>query len=240
MIYIQLGKRHPRALLAVPTVVLHIRPRLEVQRLGAPRRTNALIPLTVRGVHTQQPRLIEVDHVGEALLQRHIGRHGDHPPFAVIRAHAHLGDDIAGLGFFLELVFQLDQRLLAVVRMNLPNHDFAGRGHLIDGQGGAQEVVRIRVGPVAQAPIGVGLAQFAARVHGIFGAGAGDGGPELHVAAFGLEILVLEAAHQLWGLDGGGRGADRNAQVPGGKINHGVGLFTEGYRLWPLGQTGSL
>ncbi|KAI1695462.1 response regulator receiver domain-containing protein [Ditylenchus destructor] len=76
--------------------------------------------------------------------------------------------------------------------MNLPNHDFAGGGHLVDCQGRAQEVVRIRIGPVTQPSIGVGLTQFAARVNGIFGAGAGDRGPELHVAASAWKYWSLK------------------------------------------------
>ena len=82
-----------RNFLAIPTVVLHIHPRLEIQRLGAPRRTNALIPLPISGIHTEQPRFIQINDIGKAFLQRHIGRHGNHPPFTIIRAHPHLGDD---------------------------------------------------------------------------------------------------------------------------------------------------
>src|SRR5690606_5105524 len=129
---------------------------------------------------------------GEALLQWHVGGDDDDLALGLIRAHAHFGDDVAGLGFFLELVLQLDQRFLAVIGVDLADDDFAGGGYLVDREGGAQEVVGLGVGPVAQAPVGVGFAQFAAWVNGVFGAGAGHGGPELHIAAFGLEVLIVE------------------------------------------------
>ena len=135
VIDIQLRKRHPRAFLAVATVVLYIHSGLEVQRLAAPRRADARVPLTVGGVYAQQPGFVEVDDVGEVFLQRHVGGDDDDPPVAVIRAHAHFGDEVAGLGFFLELVLQLDQRFLAVIGVDLADDHFAGGGHLVDGQG---------------------------------------------------------------------------------------------------------
>ena len=73
---------------------------------------------------------------------------------------------------------------------------------------------------VAQPAIGIGFAQFAAWVDRVFGAGAGNGGPELHAAAFGLEVFAIETTEQFGGVDGGWRGANRDAQVPGGQINH--------------------
>ncbi len=111
---------------------------------------------------------------------------------------------------------------------------------VVDGEGGAQEVVGFGVGPVTQAAVGVGFTQFAAWVDGVFGARARHRRPELHIAAFGLEVLIVEAAHQPWRFNGRGWGADRDAQVPGGKVDHGVGLFTEGVGIGPKGLPGSL
>ncbi|MNP29459.1 hypothetical protein D3C76_1224860 [compost metagenome] len=95
------------------------------------------------------------------------------------------------------MVFQFHHRTGAVLGMNLADHDLAGAGHLVDGDGRAQGVVRRRVKPIAQGAVAVGFAQFAAWVNSIGRRGACHGGPEKHRAGFRVEVLVLEALNQL-------------------------------------------
>jgi outer membrane lipoprotein SlyB len=81
-------------------------------------------------------------------------------------------------------------------------------------------MIGARIGPVAQATIGIGLTQLATWVLGAFGGGAIDRRPEEDGAILGLEVVVLIATSQNSGFDGGRGDADRDAEVPHGEFDH--------------------
>jgi hypothetical protein len=60
------------------------------------------------------------------------GGEGDDAAFVLIRMGAQLEYQVAGLGFFFVLVFQLEHRLLAFTGVDLNDDDLAGAGHLVD------------------------------------------------------------------------------------------------------------
>ncbi|MNL25113.1 hypothetical protein D3C87_1465840 [compost metagenome] len=201
-------------------MVLHVHPGLEVQRLDAPGLADVGVPLVSGGTDAQCAARAQVNHVGELLIQFHAGGNGDHPTVAVIGAHAHFGDNVACLRAGLVLVLDLHQGLLAFISVNLADDDLAGTGYLVDGQRGTQGVVGVRVEPVAQGSVAIGFAQFSARIFCVFSARTRHRRPEKKCAGIGVEVLILEAVHQFWSVDGVRRIADGNTQVPGCEIDH--------------------
>ncbi|MNL32879.1 hypothetical protein D3C87_1547570 [compost metagenome] len=119
-----------------------------------------------------------MNEVVEFTIELYAGGEGDDPAFGVGWVHSDFNDEVAGFAAGFVLVFEFDHRFLALVRVNLANDDLAGARHLVHREGGAQQVVGIRVIPVAQRAVAVGFAQFSAWVDCVFGFGAGHWRPE--------------------------------------------------------------
>ncbi|MNP22302.1 hypothetical protein D3C76_1149670 [compost metagenome] len=113
--------------------------------------------MVTRGADPQRAARTEVKEVGKLLVQFHAGGDSDYPTFVVIGVHAYFGDDVAALLAGRILVLDLDQRLLALVGVDLTNDDLSRARHLVHRQGGTQEVVGIGVVPVFQGAVAVGF-----------------------------------------------------------------------------------
>ncbi|MNE39635.1 hypothetical protein D3C80_1335980 [compost metagenome] len=158
--------------------------------------------------------------VGKFAVEFDAGGDGDHPPCVVIGMHAHFGDDVAGLGFALVLVFHLHHGFLTLIGMNLADDNLPRTRYLVHCQGGAQGVVGVGVVPVTQGAVTVGFTQFCAGINSIFGPGTGHRGPEKQCAGIGMEVLILEAVYQFGGFYCVRRAANGDAEVPGCEIDH--------------------
>ncbi|MNS51497.1 hypothetical protein D3C72_841750 [compost metagenome] len=183
------------------------------------------IPLITCRADAQGATGAEVNEVVELLVEFHPRRNDDHPACIVIGMHPDLGDDIAGACAGFVLVFNLHQRFLALIGMDLADDDFPGTRHLVHCQSGIQQIVGFRVIPVFQRAVAVGFTQFGTWINCVFGTGAGHGRPEKQCAGVGMEVLILETVHQFGGFDGVRRAANGDAEVPGCKIDH-VGSST--------------
>ena len=88
MINIQLAERHFPAFTFVSSVVLHIHPSLEVQRLDAPGLADVGVPLVAGSANAQCPLGAEVDEVGKFPVEFYAGGDGDDPGGVVVGVHA--------------------------------------------------------------------------------------------------------------------------------------------------------
>ena len=109
------------------------------------------------GGHTEQPGLIQVDDVVKRLIQADVFRNRDHTRFFIAGAIADLGDDVAHVRRFQVLIFELQQRLSAVVNVDLPDDDPAGGWHLQDFKLCVEVIIGVLVVPVVQRAVGPGL-----------------------------------------------------------------------------------
>lgn len=141
MLDLQHPERHFSALGGIAGVVLHIRARFEIQWFGLPGRVDSGSPVVSCCADAQRALRTEMDLVRKIAVERHTRRNGNDLALFIVGAHAHLDDNVSRRSRRFVLVFQFHHRVVAVLVVNLTNHDLAGAGHLIDAQTRPQNVI---------------------------------------------------------------------------------------------------
>ncbi len=233
---VQVVDGHAAAFAAVAGVVVHVGAGLEIEQLVVPGAAEGLVVSVLFAVlaacaHRQLAAGGDAQAVVEALAQAYLLEDRHVAAIGIVRVVAYQRLDPAEAFLGLVVVLQLHQRFAVVglwrLAVDLADDHLVLRGDLLDAHGHPQFVVGLPVVPVVEAAVGLGFAQFGARIGAVLGVRAVDGHPEDQAAIVALlEVPALVAVVELLGGDHLRGGFGGNGKVPGAEIDHAEHLLT--------------